>query len=146
MGNEPKEISLRIIVVDSASEAERILQRVNQGDDFAVLAKEKSTDSTADAGGFMGKVDPASLRSELRNALVGLAPGQITPVLRIPSGYAILKVVSDASISETETASRARRTAVAATWIAASKAKPSANTTRKSTSPSAITWSTASWI
>src|SRR5258706_1954958 len=114
-GNAQKEVPLRIIVVDSASEAKKILQRLNQGEDFAVLAKEKSTDSTADAGGYMGRVDPASLRSELRNALAGLTPGQITPVLQIPSGYAIVKVVSDASISETESASRARRAAVTAT-------------------------------
>jgi len=80
-----------------------------------VLAKEKSTDSTLDTGGYMGKLDPASLRPELRNALAGIARGQITSVIQIPSGYAILKVVTEASITETESANRARRAAVDAT-------------------------------
>jgi len=114
-GTESKELPLRIIVVSNASEAQQILQRLNQGEDFAVLAKEKSTDSTSDAGGYMGKLDPASLRPEISHALAGLTPGQITPAVQIPSGYAILKVVSEASISETESATRARRAAVDAT-------------------------------
>jgi hypothetical protein len=113
--NVPKEVPLRIIIVSNAPEAQQILQRLNQGEDFAVLAKERSTDSTSDAGGYMGKLDPSSLRSELSHALAGLAPGQITPIVQIPSGYAILKVVSEASITETESATRARRAAVDAT-------------------------------
>ena len=114
-GNTPRELPLRIIIVSSAPEAQRILQRLNQGEDFAVLAKEKSTDSTSDAGGYMGKLDPSSLRPELRNALNGLAPGQISPIVQIPSGYAILKVVTAASISQAESATRDRLAAVSAT-------------------------------
>jgi len=89
------EVTLRIIVVSSADEAERILERLKQGQDFAVLAKLKSIDSTADDGGLMGKIAPAMLRPELRDALQGLGPGQISPVVRVPLGYAILKVTQE---------------------------------------------------
>jgi parvulin-like peptidyl-prolyl isomerase len=41
----------------------------------------------------MGKVDPATLRSELRDALKGLGPGQTTGIIKLPSGYAIVKVL-----------------------------------------------------
>jgi tetratricopeptide (TPR) repeat protein len=87
-------IPLRIIVVNSESEAQRILDRLSAGGDFAAIAKEKSTDATADDGGYMGKLDPSTLRVELRQALQGVQPGHISPIFKIPSGYAILKVES----------------------------------------------------
>ncbi len=89
------EIGLRIIVVGSAGDAAEILQRFRYGWDFAALARERSIDSTAADGGYMGKMDPATLRAELRDALRGVGPGQVTEVVKIPSGYAILKVVAE---------------------------------------------------
>ena len=53
----------------------QILENLKKGEDFAALAKQKSTDATADDGGYMGKVDPATLRPELREALKGVRPG-----------------------------------------------------------------------
>ena len=88
-------VGLRIIVVSSPTDAQQILQRLKKGEDFAALAKAKSTDPTADDGGFMGKLDPATLRPELRAALQGLSPGQLTDVIKIPSGYAILQIMPE---------------------------------------------------
>ena len=39
-------------------------------------------------------MDPAGLRSEIREALKGVAPGQLTPIVHLPSGYAILQVLT----------------------------------------------------
>ncbi|MGA8036283.1 MAG: FG-GAP-like repeat-containing protein, partial [Candidatus Acidiferrales bacterium] len=86
---------LQVIVVASQSEAETIRAELQQGADFAALAKDKSTDPTANNGGFMGVVDPSSLRPELRQALRGLAPGGISPIIRLPSGYTILKLMTE---------------------------------------------------
>src|SRR5271156_5193248 len=91
--DRPNAVDLRIIVVDSSTKADRVLQRLNHGEDFATLARELSIDPTASDGGLMGKVDLSSLRSELRDAIKGLAEGQISQVVHLPSGYAILKVV-----------------------------------------------------
>jgi hypothetical protein len=88
---------LRIIVVSSLEKAERILDRLKQGQDFAVLARQESIDSTADDGGLIGKIDPANLRAELRNALQAVGPDKICPVARTPLGYAILQVVPDST-------------------------------------------------
>ncbi len=92
-------VTLGIIVVNSASDAQNVLERLKQGDDFSSLAKAVSTDATAADGGYMGQVDPATLRPELREALKGLARGQLTSVVRLPSGYAILKIVTAAETS-----------------------------------------------
>ncbi len=95
-----RELTLQIIVVDSPAQAQEILERLKNGADFAALAKKKSTDATANNGGYMGATDAATLRSELRNALTGIAPGQVTAPVKIPTGYAILKVLSSNEPSE----------------------------------------------
>jgi tetratricopeptide (TPR) repeat protein len=107
-------IGVRVLVVDSADDATRVLGQLKNGADFAALAREKSTDATSVDGGFLGQVDPAALRPELRDALHGLRPGELSRVVKLPSGYAILKVVTEAE-SAFDSASRARQAALSAT-------------------------------
>lgn len=106
---------LRIIVASSAEQAQGILERLKKGEDFAALAKQKSVDATADDGGYMGRVDPATLRPELREALKGIAPGQITGVIKVPSGFAILKVLAATESVADKNANPARILPMAAT-------------------------------
>jgi len=91
---------LRILVVRSAADADRMLQRLKHGEDFASLAREKSIDASASDGGSLGRIDPATLRRELRDALQGVKPGQLSGIVQIPSGFAILKVVDDSEPSD----------------------------------------------
>ena len=90
----PPLANLLIIVVDSPSQADRVLQRLKNGEDFAALAKEVSVDPTASDGGSLGRVDPAALRPELRDAVKRLSVGEISGVVPTHSGYAILKMIS----------------------------------------------------
>ena len=106
--------TLGIIVVSSLPQAQQILDRLKRGEDFAVLAKEKSTDATASSGGYMGTIDLAILRTELKDALAGVAPGQISPIAHIPEGYAILKVLPAGAVSQMESSSRSRLAALSA--------------------------------
>jgi tetratricopeptide (TPR) repeat protein len=87
---------------------------LEKGADFAVLAREKSVDATSLDGGLLGKVDPATLREELRTALRGLAPGQLSPVFRIPSGFAIVKVLAPDELAGIAESQRARQAAIRA--------------------------------
>ncbi len=100
--NAATAVDVRIIVVDSFAKADSVVRRLNNGEDFSTVAREVSIDPTSSAGGSMGRVEPSSLRSELRDVLVGVAPGQITGIVRVPSGYAILKVsaASDRDIAQ----------------------------------------------
>ena len=86
--------SLQIIVVSSEPEAFDIINRIHNGEDFSSLAKTRSIDSTADSGGHLENVDPSRLRPELRTALAGLQPGQISQPVRTPLGYAIVKFLT----------------------------------------------------
>jgi tetratricopeptide (TPR) repeat protein len=110
-----KSVELRIIVVDSSSQAESVLPRLKNGEDFAAIAKEISIDPTSSDGGYMGLLDPASLRQELRDALKGVNPGQITGVIRLPSGYALLKVLLPSETAVLQNTSPARILPSAAT-------------------------------
>jgi tetratricopeptide (TPR) repeat protein len=112
---KPGDVELRIIVVDSSSQAERILQKLKNGEDFAALAKQLSLDPTASDGGYMGLVNPSTLRSELRDALKGILPGQITGLIRQPAGYAILKVLPPSETAALQNTSPARILPSAAT-------------------------------
>ena len=89
------DVTLRVIVVKSAEEAERIVARLNSGENFVALAKAESIDPTAGAGGLLGRVTLSILPAFLKDALQGVKPGQLSPVVRIPTGFAILKVVDD---------------------------------------------------
>ena len=68
-GDDANAIPVRLIVVNSAEDAQAIEDRLKAGADFAVLAREASVDPTSSDGGFLGKIDPASLRDELRDGL-----------------------------------------------------------------------------
>jgi tetratricopeptide (TPR) repeat protein len=92
--SQPDEINLSIIVVSSPEGAQRIVDRLEKGEDFATLAKHESIDPTADEGGSMGKVNLSMLRPELQAALQGVGSGQLSTVVKIPIGYAILKVTN----------------------------------------------------
>ncbi|HMK31485.1 MAG TPA: FG-GAP-like repeat-containing protein [Terriglobales bacterium] len=83
---------MHIIVVSSQAEAEQIVQRLRKGEDFATLARQKSIDPSADEGGSLEGLDPESLRTELRDALRAVAPGELAGPVKIPTGYAILRM------------------------------------------------------
>jgi tetratricopeptide (TPR) repeat protein len=92
-----------MIVVSSPEEAGHILDQLKQGQDFATLAKQKSIDTTSDTGGLMEKVAPSMLRPELRDALQGMAPGQLSPVIRTPLGYAVVMLVERSHAQDNST-------------------------------------------
>jgi tetratricopeptide (TPR) repeat protein len=104
--------SLRIIVVSSAAEAEAVLEQLKAGADFARLARQKSADATSIDGGFLGAVDPSSLRPELRAAIRDIKPGQFSKPVRIPTGFAILEVLLPRETTGRENAQPARQFAL----------------------------------
>jgi tetratricopeptide (TPR) repeat protein len=113
-GDDANAIPVRLIVVNSAEDAQAIEDRLKAGADFSVLAREKSIDATSGDGGFLGKIDPASLRPELRDALRGVQPGQFSKIVRIPSGYAVLEVLKETEAADFGKADRALQAAIAA--------------------------------
>ena len=73
-------VPVQVIVLRSPEDADKILARLHAGEDFASLAKSESIDPTAPNGGFIGDVDPSTLRSELRDALQGAKTFALWPL------------------------------------------------------------------
>jgi peptidyl-prolyl cis-trans isomerase SurA len=75
-----------------------ILARIRQGEDFALVAQNFSEDpNSAQNGGDLGYVPESALEKanqELRKAILGATPGQVTPVLKTAEGYRIFKIIS----------------------------------------------------
>jgi peptidyl-prolyl cis-trans isomerase SurA len=73
-------------------------QRLKNGEDFAMLAQNYSEDpETAPNGGDLGFIPESALEKanvELRKMVMQLQPGQLSPIIRTPEGYRILKVIS----------------------------------------------------
>ena len=93
--SSPSMLNLQVIVVDSPGKAQQILDRLHKGEDFAGIAKSESIDPSGPQGGYIGLVDPATLRPELREALKDIRPGQTTSVIAVPTGYVILKLLPE---------------------------------------------------
>jgi len=72
--------------------------RLKQGEDFAMIAQSFSEDTNnAASGGDVGFIPMSAFEQahpELRKLILTLQPGQVSPVVRTPEGYRILKIVS----------------------------------------------------
>ena len=85
---------------------EMIQALLQKGDDFANLAQNFSEDPiSAPNGGDLGFIGESSLeqaKSELRKAVMGMVPGQITGILPTDEGYRIFKVISKEAAGQRE--------------------------------------------
>jgi hypothetical protein len=88
----PGLILFRIIVVESADAARRVLDQLAAGENFVALARRLSVDPSAANGGLVGPVAISDLRAELRAVLEGLRVGELSGVVPLPTGFAILKI------------------------------------------------------
>ena len=87
-------VSFRIITVASEAKAAELRTRILTGESFETLAREHSSDASAPAGGLMGPFGSSDLRQELRTALAGLAPGQISSVSKMDKEFFLLQLVA----------------------------------------------------
>ncbi len=73
--------------------AEKLLKQLQEGADFAQLAKLNSDDeSTAANGGELGTFGRGTMVREFEDAAFALRPGQLSPVVQTPFGFDIIKV------------------------------------------------------
>ena len=86
------ELFVRQILVEDKIKAEKVLSDLESGEDFQVLAKERSTSANAASGGEMGWRNLADLPSLFADALKGKKKGYVSPPLESGSGFFILKL------------------------------------------------------
>lgn len=88
------EANLAHIQVANEAEANAIAQQLNNGADFAALAKEKSTDKLSAAqGGNLGWTKAGTFPQAFENAASQLQVGQVSQPIKIDNAYHIIKVI-----------------------------------------------------
>ncbi len=73
--------------------AQQIHQRLEAGEDFRQLAVQYSDGNNALKGGELGWLKPSEIPSFFNEAIAGLSPGDISPVIQSPNGFHIVKLI-----------------------------------------------------
>jgi peptidyl-prolyl cis-trans isomerase SurA len=100
----PEQVALREIVVstegkrpeelpDLKKKAALALKRVQDGEDFAEIAKRLSDGSTKAQGGFLGVYKRGELSKELEDKVFKMKRNELTEVMETRQGYLVLQVL-----------------------------------------------------
>lgn len=74
------------------AEAEKILQQIQQGADFAATAKRLSEDGSKDRGGDLGFFSRGQMVPSFEESAFSLKPGEVSAVVETPFGVHLIKV------------------------------------------------------
>ncbi|MFQ6058820.1 MAG: peptidylprolyl isomerase [Anaerolineae bacterium] len=89
-----QQVHVRHILVETKEEAERVLERLKQGEDFATLAQELSQDpGSKDKGGDLGWFPRGQMAPEFDEVAFTLPPGGTSEVVQTASGFHIIQVL-----------------------------------------------------
>ncbi len=90
------------ILVATEAEAKAIKKRLDAGEDFAKLAKEKGTDGTKDTGGDLGtlKYNDTQMDKTFMAAAIKLKQGTISQPVKTQFGYHIIKSIANKATPE----------------------------------------------
>jgi peptidyl-prolyl cis-trans isomerase C len=102
--NRPEEVKLQMLLVEvkagadeaaqaaAKAKAEKALERITHGEDFAKVAAEMSDDPTKQQGGEVGWVPRGSLLHEIEDQVFTLRNGGVSSVLKSSYGYNVFRV------------------------------------------------------
>lgn len=82
------------ILVSSEESAQKILDEINEGLDFAEAAQKYSSCPSGQAGGDLGEFGPGQMVPEFDNAVFSMKAGEISAPIQTQFGYHIVKVAS----------------------------------------------------
>jgi foldase protein PrsA len=89
---ETKNVTARHILVEDEETANKVIERINGGEDFGEVAKEVSTDTgSAENGGDLGQLDPSTLVPEFSQAAFKLKEGEISQPVESQFGFHIIQ-------------------------------------------------------
>lgn len=88
---KPEQVRVRQIVVATEAEAQKAMETLQAGADFAAVAKQKSTAPEAVKGGDLGYFARGDMPAEF-NVVFGLPKGGTSGIVKSPYGYHIFKL------------------------------------------------------
>lgn len=90
----PERVRLRQILTEDRPAAERALQQLADGADFAELARQLSRDPSAATGGYQGELSREDLPPAFADVIFSLRPGEASPIVPAEYGFHIFQVVA----------------------------------------------------
>jgi GWxTD domain-containing protein len=93
---QPAFVALRMILVGDEATAYDLLRRLQDGADFAELARRNSKHASAEFGGYIGRIAAAELAPDFRKALAEAKAGAPVVIKRAPTEFAVVKVLTEA--------------------------------------------------
>ena len=87
---------------EAKKKAERLLERITNGEDFAEVARKTSDDGSAVRGGELGCVQKGKMVKPFEDAMLALGEGKVSGVVQSEFGFHILKVEKIAKDAEAE--------------------------------------------
>lgn len=92
---KPNRIHVAHILVPTEEEALAIKKRLDAGEDFAALAKEKGTDGTKDNGGDLGWVEynTTEMDKTFMTAAITVPVGQVSAPVKTQFGWHLIKAI-----------------------------------------------------
>ena len=91
---------VRSLVVATEADAQAALDALKAGKPFDALVREKSIGPEKERGGYLGRVEFATLSSEVAAALSKTRPGDLSAIFKTEKGYGILQVVTEKEAQE----------------------------------------------
>jgi len=88
------------ILVETEAEAQDIQKQLNEGADFAELAKEKSTGPSGANGGSLGWFGPGMMVKPFEDAVVAMKAGEISGPVQTQFGWHIL-ILNESRLQDT---------------------------------------------
>jgi foldase protein PrsA len=89
------ELSIQQIIVSTREQANKVVAELNKGEDFAILARDRSIDdATANHGGDLGWIeeDDPFMAEGIMSAARQLKPGEFSKPITVEHGFAIVKL------------------------------------------------------
>ncbi len=104
---EPETTRASHILVDSEEVAKKALERVKNGEPFAKVAQELSTDPTKNQGGDIGTFSRGQLIPEFEEVCKSLKPGEMSGVVKTSLGYHVI-LLTDRKLARTRSLEEAK--------------------------------------